>query len=250
MRIISWNVNGLRAVARNGAWHQLPKPDLLCIQELRCDVASVPERVTQDWKCAYINAASKKGYAGTACFTDIEPLSVAVNLPPVIEPHEGRTLTLEYPEYYVVNTYTPNSGAELKRLLFRAQTWNLEFKDYLLELNARKPVIVCGDLNVAHQPIDLEHPEVNHMSAGYTDAEREGFSQLLEAGFVDVFRHFYPDIPKKYTWWSYRMRARARNVGWRIDYFLVSRALVSKVKSIRILEQVGGSDHAPVEMII
>ncbi len=198
---------------------------------------------------AYWNSAQKKGYSGVAAFCRQTPLSVTKGIG--IDEHdtEGRVLTLEYPDFYLVVCYTPNSQDGLRRLEYRQQ-WDEEFRRYVTGLDASKPVVICGDLNVAHKEIDLKNPKTNRKNAGFTDEEREGFSNLLACGFIDTFRHFNPDITEAYTWWSYRFRAREKNAGWRIDYFLVSERLLSRLKSAKILNTIYGSDHCPVEIEI
>jgi exodeoxyribonuclease-3 len=249
MKLISWNVNGIRACVQKGFidFFQQVDADIFCIQESKLQEGQI--ELPLDGYYQYWNYAEKKGYSGTAVFTKKEPLSVTNGIG--IEEHdtEGRVLTLEYPEFYMVTVYTPNAKEELQRLDYRME-WEDCFREYLLQLNQTKPVVVCGDLNVAHQEIDLKNPKTNRKSAGFTDEERSKFSMLLEAGFIDTFRHLYPDIIDAYSWWSYRFKAREKNTGWRIDYFLVSKDYVERVKDAAILPDVLGSDHCPVQLIL
>ncbi len=249
MKLISWNVNGFRAVLGKGFDEILSESDadVFCLQETKMQEGQAdynPEGYT-----AYWNSAQKKGYSGVAAFCRQTPLSVTKGIG--IDEHdtEGRVLTLEYPDFYLVVCYTPNSQDGLRRLEYRQQ-WDEEFRRYVTGLDASKPVVICGDLNVAHKEIDLKNPKTNRKNAGFTDEEREGFSNLLACGFIDTFRHFNPDITEAYTWWSYRFRAREKNAGWRIDYFLVSELLLSRLKSAKILNTIYGSDHCPVEIEI
>lgn len=198
---------------------------------------------------SYWNYAVKKGYSGTAIYTRHEPLSVSYGIGQEEHDQEGRVITLEYPDYYLITVYTPNSQDELRRLDYRME-WEDAFRNYLKELDAKKPIIVCGDLNVAHQEIDLKNPKTNRRNAGFTDEERGKFQLLLDAGFVDTFRYFHPEARERYSWWSYRGRARERNAGWRIDYFVTSARLVPRLRSAEIHDQVFGSDHCPVELIL
>jgi len=247
MKFISWNVNGIRACAEKGfeeSFRQL-NADIFCLQETKCQkdqfVIDLPE-YHQYW-----NYARKKGYSGTAVFTKQEPLSVAYGLG--IEEHdqEGRVITLEFPEFYFITVYTPNSQDGLKRLSYRMQ-WEDDFLAYLLRLQEKKPVICCGDMNVAHREIDLKNPKTNRKNAGFTDEERACFSRLLESGFIDTFRYFYPDQEGIYSWWSYRFKAREKNAGWRIDYFIASQALADRLLDAKIHTGIMGSDHCPVEL--
>ncbi len=249
MKLISWNVNGFRAVLGKGFDEILSESDadVFCLQETKMQEGQAdynPEGYT-----AYWNSAQKRGYSGVAAFCRQTPLSVTKGIG--IDEHdtEGRVLTLEYPDFYLVVCYTPNSQDGLRRLEYRQQ-WDEEFRRYVTGLDASKPVVICGDLNVAHKEIDLKNPKTNRKNAGFTDEEREGFSNLLACGFIDTFRHFNPDITEAYTWWSYRFRAREKNAGWRIDYFLVSERLLSRLKSAKILNTIYGSDHCPVEIEI
>ena len=245
MKLISWNVNGLRACMGKGFLEFAAKeqPDILCLQETKMQQgqAEVPLEGYQQYWCS----AEKKGYSGTAVFTKTQPLSVQYNLGIPEHDHEGRVITAEYADFYLVTVYTPNSQEGLKRLDYRMQ-WEDAFRTYVKTLDAQKPVIICGDMNVAHQEIDLKNPKTNHESAGFSDAERAKMTELLAAGFVDTWRHFHPDTEGVYSWWSYRFRAREKNTGWRIDYFLVSERLLDRVTKTDILTDVFGSDHCPV----
>ena len=249
MKLISWNVNGIRACITKGfkEFFKTANADIFCIQETKCQKGQV-ELEFEGYK-SYWNSAEKKGYSGTAIFTKKEPLNVTYGI--VIEEHdkEGRVITLEYEKFYMVNIYTPNSKRELERLEYR-QIWEDEIRKYLLKLNETKPVIMCGDLNVAHEEIDLKNPKTNHRSAGFTDEERNKMTELLQAGFIDSFRYLYPTQENIYSWWSYMRKAREKNVGWRIDYFIVSKDIESKIKEARIDTDILGSDHCPVELEI
>ena len=249
MKFISWNVNGFRACLDKGfrEFFDDQNADFVCIQETKMQpgqAAFEPEGYHQYWY-----SAEKKGYSGTAIFTKHEPISVSYGIG--IEEHdqEGRVITLEYPEFYMITCYTPNSQNELARLDYR-MTWEDAFRAYLLELDTKKPVILCGDLNVAHNEIDLKNPKTNRHNAGFTDEERGKMTELLGAGFTDTFRHFYPDEEQIYSWWSYRFKAREKNSGWRIDYFMASKALEGRLKEAKIHTTVLGSDHCPVELVI
>ncbi len=247
MRFISWNVNGLRAVVKKGfedIFYALDA-DHFCIQETKLQQGQIDLELPGYEK--YWCYADKKGYSGTAIFTKLTPLSVSYNIPG--HETEGRVITLEYEEYYLVCVYTPNSQNELKRLDYR-MSWEDDFREYLCALDGKKPVIICGDMNVAHEPIDLKNPDSNHMNPGFSDAERGKFSELLDAGFVDSFRALYPDKTDAYSWWSYRAAARSRNVGWLIDCFVVSERLRENIKDAYILPEVMGSDHCPVGLDI
>ena len=249
MKLISWNVNGLRACCDKGfrdAFKALDA-DFFCLQETKMQAGQLD--LNFDGYQSYWNYAEKKGYSGTAIFSRHTPLNVSYGIGIDEHDHEGRVITLEMPKFFLVTVYTPNSQDELKRLDYRMK-WEDDFKNYLLELDARKPVIVCGDLNVAHKEIDLKNPKTNRRNAGFTDEEREKFSQLLEAGFTDSFRHFYPDREGIYSWWSYRFKAREKNAGWRIDYFLVSNRLKDQLTGADIHTTVFGSDHCPVELVL
>lgn len=247
IKIISWNVNGIRAVLKKNFHDFLQDhaPDILCLQETKSDEASIP-RLEIPYPYAYFHSARKKGYSGTACFTKEKPISVTQGFLPDLDIAEGRVQLLEFESFRLVNVYTPNAKAGLMRLDYRYNEWDPQFRLYIEHLDASKPVIICGDLNVAHKPIDLANPEANRQSAGFTDQERERLGELLNTGFVDTFRSRYPDEAQHYSWWSFRTRARERNVGWRIDYCLVSKRLASRVNDAFILNDVYGSDHAPV----
>ena len=249
MKLISWNVNGIRACITKGfkEFFKTANADIFCIQETNGHNGQV-ELEFEGYK-SYWNSAEKKGYSGTAIFTKKEPLNVTYGIG--IEEHdkEGRVITLEYEKFYMVNIYTPNSKRELERLEYR-QIWEDEIRKYLLKLNETKPVIMCGDLNVAHEEIDLKNPKTNHRSAGFTDEERNKMTELLQAGFIDSFRYLYPTQENIYSWWSYMRKAREKNVGWRIDYFIVSKDIESKIKEARIDTDILGSDHCPVELEI
>ena len=245
MRYVSWNVNGLRAaVGKNfrEAFAELDA-DFFCLQETKLQAGQLD--LNFPGYTSYWNYAEKKGYSGTAVLTRPTPVGVTYGLGIEEHDHEGRVITLEMEDHYLVCVYTPNSQDELRRLSYRME-WEDAFRSYLLSLDARKPVVVCGDMNVAHKEIDLKNPATNRRNAGFTDEEREKMSTLLGSGFVDTFRHFYPDATGRYSWWSYRFHAREKNVGWRIDYFLVSSRLVPRLKSADICSDVLGSDHCPV----
>ena len=248
MKFVSWNVNGLRACVNKGfsEFFVSVDADVVAIQETKLQEGQID--LSFEGYESYFNSAIKKGYSGTAVYTRVKPLSVAFDFPEEGEARfygEGRVITLEFEEYYFVNVYTPNAQRELTRLSFRME-WEDAFRAYLLSLNEKKPVILCGDLNVAHQEIDIKNAKSNRGSAGFTDEEREKFTVLLANGFVDSFRHLYPDRKDAYSWWSYMGNARAKNVGWRIDYFVVSESLRSRVKESAIFPEVFGSDHCPV----
>lgn len=248
-KLISWNVNGLRACVGKGflEYFKEADADVFCIQESKLQEGQI--ELELEGYHQYWNYAQKKGYSGTAIFTKEEPLSVSYGLG--IEEHdqEGRVIAAEFPDYYVVTCYTPNSQDGLARLPYR-RSWNDSFLAYLKKLEEKKPVIFCGDLNVAHQEIDLKNPKTNRKNAGFSDEEREDFGKLLDAGFIDTFRYFYPDMEGIYSWWSYRFSARAKNAGWRIDYFCVSEELKERLVSAAIHTEVMGSDHCPVELVI
>ena len=248
-KMISWNVNGLRACLGKGFLEYVKESDadVFCIQESKCQEGQVELELPGYHQ--YWNYAEKKGYSGTAMFTKEEPVSVTYGLGIEEHDHEGRVITAEFPDYYVVTCYTPNSQDGLKRLDYRMQ-WEDAFRAYLKALETKKPVIFCGDLNVAHQEIDLKNPKTNRKNAGFSDDERAKFTELLEAGFVDTFRYFYPDQEGIYSWWSYRFSARAKNAGWRIDYFCVSESLKDRLVDAKIHTEVMGSDHCPVELDI
>ena len=246
-RLISWNVNGLRACVGKGFLDYFEKADadVFCIQESKLQAGQI--ELDLPGYHQYWNYAEKKGYSGTAMFTKEEPLSVTYGLGIEEHDHEGRVITAEFLEYYVVTCYTPNSQDGLARLDYRMH-WEEDFLAYLKKLEEKKPVIFCGDLNVAHQEIDLKNPKTNRKNAGFTDEERGKFTNLLAAGFIDTFRYFYPDQEGIYSWWSYRFSARAKNAGWRIDYFCVSEILKDRLADAKILTNVMGSDHCPVEL--
>ena len=245
MKLISWNVNGIRACLNKGfeEFFKEMNADIFCIQETKCQ----PEQIELEFEGykSYWNSAEKKGYSGTAIFTKKEPISVTYGIG--IEEHdrEGRITTLEFEDFYLVNNYTPNSKRELERLDYR-QVWEDEIRKYLLNLNKTKAVIMCGDLNVAHKEIDLKNPKTNRRNAGFTDEERAKMTELLDAGFTDSFRYLYPDKQDAYTWWSYMGKAREKNIGWRIDYFIVSNDAKNRIKEAVIYPEVFGSDHCPV----
>ena len=245
MRFISWNVNGLRAVVKKGFEDIFGSldADFVCLQETKLQEGQI--NLDLPGYESYWCYAEKKGYSGTAIFTRRTPLSVSYNLGIPEHDSEGRVITLEYEDFYLVCVYTPNSQDGLRRLDYR-MSWEDDFRDYLCELDKSKPVIVCGDMNVAHEEIDLKNPATNHFNPGFSDEEREKFTELLDAGFIDTFRSLYPDRTDAYSWWSYRAAARQRNVGWRIDYFVVSERLRGNIKDAYILPEVMGSDHCPV----
>ena len=249
MKLISWNVNGLRAVVGTGFAEIFASldADFFCLQETKMQAGQLDLKF--EGYQSYWNFAEKKGYSGTAIYTKHTPLSVAYGIGVDEHDHEGRVITLEMPDFYLVTCYTPNSQDGLRRLDYR-MTWEDDFRAYLLALDAKKPVIVCGDLNVAHREIDLKNPKTNRKNAGFTDEEREKMTTLLDAGFTDSFRHFFPDLTDAYSWWSYRFRAREKNAGWRIDYFLVSNRLADKMQSASIHNEIYGSDHCPVELVL
>ncbi len=249
MKFISWNVNGLRACEGKGfrnIFNELDA-DFFCLQETKLQEGQIDLQFPGYE--SYWDYADKKGYSGTAIFTRHKPLSVSRGLGIDVHDHEGRAVTLEFEQFYLVTAYVPNSQDGLRRLDYR-MTWEDDFRAYLKALDERKPVIVCGDLNVAHQEIDLKNPKSNRRNAGFTDEEREKFSLLLEAGFTDTFRYFYPDKEEIYSWWSYRFKAREKNAGWRIDYFLASNRLQPQLQSAAIHTEIFGSDHCPVEVNI
>lgn len=245
MRFISWNVNGLRAVVKKGFedifWSL--DADFVCLQETKLQEGQIS--LDLPGYESYWCYAEKKGYSGTAIFTRHTPVSVSYNLGVPGHDSEGRVITLEYADFYLVCVYTPNSQDGLRRLDYR-MSWEDDFREYLCKLDKQKPVIVCGDMNVAHEEIDLKNPATNHLNPGFSDEEREKFTELLDAGFIDTFRSLYPDRADAYSWWSYRAAARQRNVGWRIDYFVVSERLRGNIKDAYILPEIMGSDHCPV----
>lgn len=248
-KMISWNVNGLRACLTKGfdVFFKASDADIFCLQETKLSEGQLdyhPEGYYVYW-----NFAEKKGYSGTAVFAKEEPLSVSYDMGIEEHDHEGRVITLEYENYYVVTVYTPNSKRELERLSYRC-IWEDDFSSFLNNLRKTKPVIVCGDMNVAHKEIDLKNPKTNHHNAGFTDEEREKMTALLKTGFIDTFRYFYPDKEGIYSWWSYMFKAREKNAGWRIDYFLVSNELEHCLRDAKIHTEILGSDHCPVELTI
>lgn len=249
LKFISWNVNGLRAVVGKGFKEIFTDldADFFCLQETKLQEGQID--LSFDGYTSYWNYAEKKGYSGTAIFTRHKPQAVTYGIG--IDNHdlEGRVITLEMEDFFLVTAYTPNSQDGLKRLDYR-MSWENDFRNYLLQLDQKKPVILCGDLNVAHKEIDLKNPKNNRMNPGFTDQEREQFTTLLDAGFIDSYRHFYPDTEGAYSWWSYRFQARAKNAGWRIDYFVVSNRLCQRMQNASILNEIFGSDHCPVELIL
>lgn len=249
MKLISWNVNGLRACMKKGfeEYFKEVDADIFCVQETKLQEGQIDFQ-PEGYEC-YWNYAEKKGYSGTAVFTKKKPLEVVYGIGIDEHDHEGRVITLEYEDFYFVTVYTPNSQSELARLPYRMQ-WENAFRDYLKELDAHKPVIMTGDLNVAHQEIDLKNPKTNKKNAGFTQEERDKFTELLDAGFVDSFRYFYPDKTGAYSWWSYRFKAREKDAGWRIDYFVVSDRIKEQMKDALIYKEVMGSDHCPVGLEI
>ncbi len=248
MKLISWNVNGLRACVGKGFldFFKQEDADIFCIQETKMQ----PEQLTLDLPgyCQYFNSAVRKGYSGTAVFTKIKPLAVASGIGIPEHDQEGRVITLDYPGFYLVTVYTPNTQHELARLDYRMM-WEDAFLSYVKRLDEEKPVVICGDMNVAHHEIDLKNPKENERNAGFTIEERTCMTRLLDAGFTDSFRLLYPDLQDAYTWWSYRMQARKRNIGWRIDYFLVSSRIAEKVADSLIYKDILGSDHCPIGLI-
>jgi len=245
VKLISWNVNGLRACLGKGFmdYFSASDADFFCLQETKMHKGQAefaPEGYLQFW-----NSAEKKGYSGTAILAKKEPISVTYGIGVEEHDHEGRVITLEYEQFYLVTVYTPNSQRELARLAYR-MTWEDAFAEYLCQLDQKKPVIVCGDMNVAHQEIDLKNPKTNTRNAGFTQEERDKMTALLERGFVDTFRFLYPDARDRYSWWSYMMKSRERNIGWRIDYFLVSKRISANIREAEIDDQIMGSDHCPV----
>lgn len=249
MKLISWNVNGLRACVGKGfadTFHVLDA-DFFCLQETKMQQGQLDLHF--EGYHSYWNFAEKKGYSGTAIYTRQQPLQVTYGMGIDEHDHEGRVITLEMENFFLVTVYTPNSQDGLLRLDYRMR-WEDAFKQYILNLDRKKPVIICGDLNVAHQEIDIKNPKTNRRNAGFTDEEREKFSQLLATGFTDSFRYFYPDAEGCYSWWSYRFHAREKNAGWRIDYFVVSKRLEPALESAKIHTEIFGSDHCPVELII
>lgn len=247
MKLISWNVNGLRACVQKNFMEDFEKldADIFCVQETKLQEGQIQLDLPGYFQ--YWNYAEKKGYSGTAVFTKTEPLGVKNGIGIKEHDHEGRVITLEFENFFIVTVYTPNSQNELKRLDYRME-WEDAFRQYLLSLKEKKGVIVCGDMNVAHSEIDLKNPKTNHNNAGFTDEERGKMTRLLESGFTDSFRYFYPDAEGIYSWWSYRFQARAKNAGWRIDYFLVSDNMKEQMEDAKIHTEIMGSDHCPVEL--
>ena len=249
MKLVSWNVNGLRAVVNKGFedFFRDINADVFCVQETKMQEKQVDDKLKNifDGYYCYWNSAEKKGYSGTAVFSKIKPLNVTYGIG--IEEHdkEGRVITVEYENFYLVNCYTPNAKRELERLDYR-MVWEDEFRNYLLKLNEKKPVVLCGDLNVAHEEIDLKNPKTNRGNAGFTDEERGKMTELLNSGFTDTFRYLYPNKEGVYSWWSYMFKAREKNAGWRIDYFIVSKSIENKIKESYIFSEIMGSDHCPV----
>ena len=248
MKFISWNVNGLRACVGKGFEDIFARldADFVCLQETKLQAGQI-ELPFEGYQ-SYWDYAEKKGYSGTVIFTRHQPLSVAYGMGIEEHDHEGRVVTLEMDDFYLVNVYTPNSQDELKRLDYR-MAWEEDFRCYLCQLDTKKPVIVCGDMNVAHEEIDLKNPKTNHRNPGFTDEEREKFGKLLQNGFTDTFRHLHPE-EQTFSWWSYRFKAREKNIGWRIDYFLISNRLLPSLTSASIHTEIMGSDHCPVELIL
>ncbi len=253
MKIISWNVNGIRAIAKKNFFTDIDllKADIFCLQETKAQDAQVAETLRPlNQNHIFSNSAERPGYSGTAVISRIKPLNVTKNIGIREHDLEGRVLCLEFEQFFLVNVYVPNSGAELARLGYR-QEWDKAFFGYLKNLEIQKPVIICGDLNVAHKPVDLARPKENYnKTAGYMQEEIDGMERLTQGGLTDTFRHFYPDSTGRYSWWSFRAGARAKNIGWRIDYFLVSNSLLPQIKDAFICEEISGSDHCPVGIII
>ena len=256
-KLISWNVNGLRAVLKKGfeSFLEQEQPDVLCLQETKVSADITDQFAFSDYPYVYWNCAEKKGYSGTAILSRTEPLSVSHGLGIDKHDHEGRVITAEFEDYFLVTVYTPNSqghdeSKRPRRLDYRTKEWDVDFLKQMQSLELRKPVIFCGDLNVAHQEIDLSNPKQNRKNAGFTDEERARFDAILDAGFIDSFRWLYPDAAERYSWWSYRSGARARNIGWRLDYFCVSQSMHEQIQDALILNHIEGSDHCPVTLLI
>ncbi len=249
MKLISWNVNGLRACVGKNFMEDFKKldADIFCLQETKLQEGQIELDLPGYYQ--YWNYAEKKGYSGTAVFTRTKPLSVSYGIGVEEHDHEGRVITLEFEDFYLVTVYTPNSQDGLARLDYRMK-WEDNFLHYIKGLDEKKPVIYCGDLNVAHKEIDLKNPKTNRKNAGFTDEERSKMTHVLESGFVDSFRYFYPDMEGIYSWWSYRFRAREKNAGWRIDYFIVSERLTKRLEDVKIHTDIFGSDHCPVELLL
>lgn len=248
-KLISWNVNGLRSCMEKGFMDFFNKADadIFCLQEIKLSEGQIEWNKENYY--SYWNYADKKGYSGTAIFSKEEPLSVQYGIGIDEHDHEGRVITLEFEKFYMVTVYTPNSQRELTRLEYRMK-WEDDFREYLNGLKKNKPVIVTGDMNVAHKEIDLKNPKTNRRNAGFTDEEREKMTVLLDSGFIDTFRYFYPDVTQRYSWWSYMFKSREKNAGWRIDYFLASKELENNLISAEIHDEIMGSDHCPVELVI
>ena len=251
MKLVSWNVNGLRAALGKGMQEQLDalNADVLCLQEIKARPEQVADLWLASWPHALWNPAERPGYSGVLILSKVQPLSTSRGIGVPEHDTEGRVATMEFPDFFLVCCYTPNSQNELARLPYR-QEWDAAFREYVGNLANTKPVVFCGDLNVAHQEIDIARPDSNHFSAGFSDEERAGFTQLLQAGFADTFRRLHPDTKDAYSWWSFRGGARARNVGWRIDYFCVSESILPRVQSAEIHPNITGSDHCPVSITL
>ena len=251
MKLVSWNVNGIRATLGKGLAEKMDElqPDILCLQEVKARPEQVSDLWLASWPHALWNPAQKPGYSGVLILSRVEPLSTSTGIGCAEHDTEGRVATMEFEDFYLVNCYTPNSQNELARLPYR-QEWDAAFRAYVAGLAEKKPVIFCGDLNVAHEEIDLARPAANQFSAGFSDEERAAFSRLLDNGFTDTFRHLYPDLEGAYSWWSYRFNARANNAGWRIDYFIVSDRLAGQVREAAIHPAIEGSDHCPVSLVL
>ncbi|AWB43729.1 exodeoxyribonuclease III [Paenibacillus sp. CAA11] len=249
MKLVSWNVNGLRACVNKGfnEYFREVDADIFCIQETKLQEGQIVMELGENYEL-YWNCAEKKGYSGTAVFTRKKPIAVSLGMDGVEDP-EGRVITLEFAGFYLVNVYSPNARRDLSRLDYRLE-WEDQFRSYVVDLDRRKPVMICGDMNVAHQEIDLKNPKSNRGNSGFTAEEREKMTQLQASGFIDTFRHFYPDQTDAYTWWSYMAKVRERNIGWRIDYFLASEALAPNLEDSRIDTQIMGSDHCPVVLTV
>ena len=250
MKIISWNVNGIRAVLKKGFldFIKKEKPDIICIQETKAAPEQV-DAILDNYPYQYWNSAEKKGYSGTAIFSKIKPIAIKNDLEIEKHDHEGRVICMELKNYYLITVYTPNSKRDLSRLDYRANEWDVDFLNYLKALEKNKPVVFCGDLNVAHKEIDLKNPKTNKKNAGFTNEERTGFENYMHSGFIDTFRMFNQE-PEHYTWWSYMFNSRAKNVGWRIDYFCISECIKNKLQQSIILPEIMGSDHAPISIEI
>lgn len=248
-KLISWNVNGLRSCMEKGFMDFFDKADadIFCLQEIKLSEGQIEWNKENYY--SYWNYADKKGYSGTAIFSKEEPLSVQYGMGIDEHDHEGRVITLEFEKFYMITVYTPNSQRELTRLEYRMK-WEDDFREYLNGLRKNKPIIVTGDMNVAHKEIDLKNPKTNRRNAGFTDEEREKMTALLDSGFIDTFRYFYPDVTQRYSWWSYMFKSREKNAGWRIDYFLASKELENNLVSAEIHDEIMGSDHCPVELVI